>query len=508
MRTRARILFLFLLAAAGAATAEGRTYDITRYDLLIEPDFRSRRMKLSARVEIANPDLDSTFSFGLNERYGSIDAAASANATVRIERSGSTIQVVVHPPSRDPTLSFALEGALGRSGDEEYEVVGDSSLFLLWSDRFYPIDMSDWAVMTTTVVLPAGFEAIAPGRPAGTRELDGGMCAHLFETSGPVVCASVAADARWIRSERTVGGIAITTLLHPESQRFAEQILETSGEVLGFYAQTYGFYPFDGFAFITLRGLYARRAFPGFVGYDPAYLKKEMETTGHDAHETALLWWGYATKGSGPSSFQWTEGFGDYAEILYDERYGKPRPSIFRYFREKYLAMKPEEEPPYTALRGEMQPVIHGKYPWLLHLLRYLCGDDGFGRAMRLVFERYRYRTFSMDELVATLEEGTGRPLGAWRREWIDRQGVPVLRLSSSAREASGAWEVEVIIEQEGAIYHMPLEIGIETAEGMRVETIGLDGPRVDARFRSPAAPRRVVLDPNGWILFRTPPAD
>ncbi|MFQ6115530.1 MAG: hypothetical protein ACE5NG_15835, partial [bacterium] len=199
---------------------------------------------------------------------------------------------------------------------------------------------------------------------------------------------------------------------------------------------------------MTIQGIYARRAFPGFVGYSPQYLEKEFTTTGHDAHETALLWWFYTTRGNGPGSFQWTEGFGDYAEFLYDETYKKPIPKVFQYFRKKYLELPFENDVPHHQLRGNTpQEIVHGKYPWLMHILRYVEGDSAFHKAMRLLFKRFQFRTFSMSEFVLTLEQACGQSLKWWREEWLERKGVPALSLKSDIQKSKLNYQIKMILE-------------------------------------------------------------
>jgi hypothetical protein len=247
--------------------------------------------------------------------------------------------------------------------------------------------------------------AIAPGELQSTRTTAEGVW-HTFESATPAVDFSVFADRRWTRTERTVGATKMITLLHPESQRFADALFQTSGDVLAYYAELHGFYPADQFAFVTLSGMYARRAFPGFIGYEPRYLEQTMARDGYDGHETALLWWGYAAHGEGAGAFQWTEGFGDYVEMLYSEARQKPVPFNLRRAREAYLAMPPGPDPPLTDLRGNSpQPLVHGRLPWRMDTLRKRIGDEAFRRGIRVLFERYRYRTFTLDQFIAVFEE-------------------------------------------------------------------------------------------------------
>jgi len=495
------------MIAGGPASAPGAPWDVRYYDLRIAPDFSTSTLRVVATVEIDNPDLEPSHLFGLNDRYTSVVVRADGEP-VGVERESGWIAVTLDAPVREFTLTFDLSGNLGRSDGERRDVVADSSLFLLWSDRFYPIVFDDWAVVQTAVTLPPGFEVVAPGRKTVVVPSDAGDI-HLFATSYPTVCFSVIADRRWIRGGGARDGILVQTLLHPESRRFADQIVETSAEVLRFYADTYGEYAFDDFTFVTIDSIYARRAFPGFVGYSPAYLQKEFTTTGHDAHETALLWWFYTLRGNGPGSFQWTEGFGDYAEILYDEAYAKPVPAIFQRFRSEYLAMDPAEDVPYEALRGNTpQRIVHGKYPWLMHLVRYAVGDDAFRRAMRLLFDRYRFRTFTMPEYVATLEEGAGQSLQWWREGWLERSGVPTISMRYEVAERGDSCATSVALEQSGPARTVPLDIGLETPDGMQVERVVLEETRATRVFLTRARPSRVVLDPHGWLPARKTPPD
>ena len=494
------LLALFITVLPAHAKA-AHAYDLQHYDLLVEPRFPDGSLALTATVTIDNPRLETSFSFGLNKGYSSVQVTSPESA-VTVNRAQRSIDVLLAQPSRMLTLVFKLDGDLGKSDGDDRKIIDEQSLYLLWSDQFYPIDFNDWATVTTAIILPAGFEAIAPGRRLHTESVGGGV-RHTFTTSVPQVNYSIIADRRWTRTERTLKGIPMVTLLLPESQRFTDQILSSSADVLRFYSDTFGAYPFEQFGFVTVSGIYARRALSGFVAYEPAYLEKEMTTTGHDAHETALLWWGYTSHAEGPGAWQWFEGFGDYAEILYDEARHMPHPRNFEFFRSKYLALPAEKDLLYTELRGNTdQALIHGKYPWLMHLVRYVVGDRRFESGLRLVFERFRYRSLSMDEFLATLEEGAGQSLSWFRKEWLERKGVPSLALQTEIQERGNSYEITGILEQKGETYHLPVEIGIQTERGLRVERLNLNDQNVRFAFRSKQQPTKVLLDPHGWLLM------
>jgi aminopeptidase N len=501
-------LALVMVAASGGAVAGPRApapaLHVTNYDLVIRPDFGARTLRVVAAVTIENPALADSFEFALSDRYARVQVMRGDSSPADVTREGGGVLVHVAAPRARETLVFTLEGKPGRSLDEERDVIMPQSLFLLWSDRFYPLRFDDWATVRTAVVLPAGFQAIAPGHLVAREPEGADLVRWVFRTTHPSRLFSVFADTRWIRTERTIDGVRMQTLLYPESQRFSAQILATSADVLAFYRQLYGPYLFDGFSFVTLDSIYARRAFDGFVGYSPAYLARELTTTGLDAHETSLLWWGHTTAGRGPGSFQWTEGLGDYAEILYDQARHRPAPAIFDRFRAGYLALPTDSDVPYTALRGSTpQDIVHGKYPWLMQVMRYVVGDRAFRKGMRLLFDRYRFRTFSMDEFVATLEEGIGQSLAWWRAEWLERKGVPELTLRWAAAPRASGYRVTGTVTQTGDLYHIPVEIAVETERGATRARVSLSDRENPFVLEAAARPLRVTLDPDHWLLAK-----
>jgi len=462
-------LIALIAAAAGAA-------DLERVELDLRPGFEEGTLALSARLEYANPELARDFELGLSDRFERVAVTVGGEA-VPFERGPGWIVVRLERAAPRVVLDFELAGPSGASDDERRPVLTGDDLFLLWSDRFYPIDFEDWALYRIELTLPAGFEAIAPGR--------------LVER-----------DRRWTRSAHEVGGRAIETLFHPESAPLAGRVARASADVLAFFEELHGGYPFDGFAFVTLDGIHARRAFPGFVGYSPAYLAREMGRTGHDAHETSLLWWGYAFGGRGPGAFQWLEGLGDYVEILYDEARGHPVPAIFERFRAEYLASTREEEPAPSELRGSTpQKFVHGKYPWLLHVLRGELGLEALRAGVRRLASDCAARACSLDELVAALEAGSGRSLARWRRQWLERRGVP--ELEYAVVRAGEALRLRVV--QRGELYDLPLEVALDGPAGrVRIVRVELPAVREQELDLGPAeGAESVVLDPERKLLLR-----
>lgn len=498
MRT---LLIMFLAAqAAPSVSVSPAQPDVEHYRLLIHPDFASHAYDVVATLRVVSngaPELRLSLNPALHIASVKVDGRPAP-----LTRNGWQLTLPL-PKRARCSVSFEMRGAPGSSGDEDRPVVADSSLFLLWSDRFYPLDFTDWATVETELVLPANYVGFAPGKLESRKKATDGV--HwLFRESHPARKYTVMADARWAEHSRVVDRLPMRTLLFASDTGFREQIYRTSREVVRYYSELYAPYPFDVFTFAAVDGIYARRALAGGVAYSSAWIAQELRRNGFDGHETALLWWGYLSGGIGPGDSQWTEGFGDYAEVLYDEFLGHPLEFYLARARERYLMAAADSEPGYANLRGSTpQQFIHGRYPWLMHLVRYEVGDEAFRRAMRRLFERYSHRGFTMEHLVRTMEEGSGTSLARWRAQWLERKGVPTLDWSVRVDTATAGQRVQIIIEQRAALYELPIEVALRTTRDTLLRRVNLDGNRVIVTFESDAPVVEIELDPREWILAR-----
>ena len=504
MVRRTLLTIFWTIVAFGAGAYAESTYRIQYYRLKLTPDFKAHRVTIKTQIEIDNPALDREFEFTIRAPFHVLMVKAPKHIH---HFSDEQLTLTLAKPQRHFSLEITTVTENGAtSASEKRPVIDDDSLFLIWSDAFYPVDWERWAPVETVIEMPVGYEAVAPGRLLH-RASHSGTTRFVFSSTLPQMAFSVFADRRWTRTERDVDGFRIVTLLHPESQQFSDKIFKTSPDVLRFFSDLHGVNPTETFSFVTIPGMYGRRAFSGFVGYPPAALEKEMNSTGFDAHETSLLWWGYTTRANGPGAWQWSEGLGDYVEFMYDEARNFPRPPIFNRFREQYLSSDPSQEPLYTQLRGNTpQKYVHGKYPWIMAALRYSIGDDAFRRGLQDLFTTYRYRTFSIDEFVTVFEKASSHSLDSWRKNWLERKGVPSLKISVTqspdTAHDSSLWNLKGTVEHDGSFTGMPLDVAFQGSQGSNTQAIQLKNPAIDFTHTGPG-PVEVILDPGMKLLFR-----
>ena len=508
MRALYIVVLAVVLVCALPSFADDAGYTIRQYSLHIDPDFSSGRVTIRTDIEIDNPKLAKAFEFTVREPF-KVESVTLPGTTVNFTIQGDTLSVQLGKATPKVKLGVVTESRGGKSRSEDRMVVDNDSLFLIWSDAFYPTDFDSWAPVRTTLVMPEKFQAVAPGRMISRKRV--GTTENwetVFEATLPQVCFSIFADSRWTRTEREVAGQKMVTLLDSDVQKWSDQIFTTSADVLKYFADLHGSPAPEEFYFVSIPGMGGRRAFSSFVGYPPKALEREMTRTGYDAHETSLLWWGYTAHARGRGAWQWNEGFGDYVEMMYGEERKKPLPAIFNFFRDAYLSSDFTQEPLFNELRGNTpQKFVHGKYPWLMSVLRQKIGDEAFRKGLRKLFADYRYKSYTMDEMFAVFEATSGQSLKKFRAEWVERKGVPELKLEYTAKfdksHATPMCAIQGNFDVPTELEGIPLDVVLRSSGRDSKQTLALGVGASHFEFTQPVGRTELLVDPDHKLIFK-----
>jgi hypothetical protein len=135
----------------------------------------------------------------------------------------------------------------------------------------------------------------------------------------------------------------------------------------------------------------------------------------------------------------------------------------------------------------------------VLHELRRALGDDKFFATMKKVGEKFAGQPVATSDLRAAAEDVGGKPLDWFFEQWLTRTGLPRLELADVTSAPSGlVTEVSATIRQSDPPYRMPIVVALVSAKGEERQTVWLEGRETKVSFRSRAAPKRIVVDPDG----------
>ena len=135
----------------------------------------------------------------------------------------------------------------------------------------------------------------------------------------------------------------------------------------------------------------------------------------------------------------------------------------------------------YREINNFYTATVYEKGAELVRMLHTLLGEADFRRGLDLYFERHDGGAATVEDLVAAMDETSGRDLTQFLH-WWEQPGTPRIEVISRFDAASG--EYALTLRQHGSDpehpLHIPLALAFYDARGARLET----APESDAEHR------------------------
>jgi aminopeptidase N len=142
----------------------------------------------------------------------------------------------------------------------------------------------------------------------------------------------------------------------------------------------------------------------------------------------------------------------------------------------------------------------------VLDMLRTQLGDELWWKAIQHYVQLHAERDVLTHDFQRAIEEATGRNLDWFFDQWVWKGGHPELKASYSWDGAHKSATVTLEQTQQPdatltSIYRVPMEIGFQTARGMRAFPIELTEARQTFIFPLDGEPEFVAIDPGFRVL-------
>jgi len=168
-----------------------------------------------------------------------------------------------------------------------------------------------------------------------------------------------------------------------------------------------------------------------------------------------------------------------------------------------------------TLTQDEWYRMAAGKGVWLLHELRKALGDEIFLRALESFGRENGGKHVTAAQFQAHMEKVAARPLGAFFDPWLNRTGLPTLKLAKVALRAeetadrrnvgTGVRDQTVVgdvLQELNGPQLTQVDVTVETDKGEFTRTIQLKGERTPFQLPAPSGsssrPRLVIVDKYG----------
>lgn len=230
------------------------------------------------------------------------------------------------------------------------------------------------------------------------------------------------------------------------------------------------------------------------------------------AHELAHQWWGDLLTCKDWGELWLNESFATYFATLWtehdlgwDEAAWARRGEANSYFDEDQRYRRPIVTYRYPSPAAMFDRHTYPKGGRVLHMLRFVLGEDAYWKAIRRYAEVHQFRTVETADLRRAIEETSGQGLNWFFDQWVHHGGHPEFHMQWHWDDASKNAVVTIKQTQKvdslTPLYRMPVELEIGHGTSSQVRRIEVRKAEETFHFALDERPTRIVFDPRDWLL-------
>jgi aminopeptidase N len=375
---------------------------------------------------------------------------------------------------------------------------------------------SDKATVRMTIKIPNGMICVSNGTLIQIIENDDSTVSYTWEEGYPIstYLISIAATNYETLIDRYISGnneMDVIFYVYPEHLEPAKRDFSITVAMIDFYSTVFGEYPF----FLEKYGM---ASIPGRASMEHqtcTSYSAELITGTHEydwliAHELAHQWWGDLISPSDWADIWLNEGFATYSDALWFEhthgfeglktRMEKIRSIYFDLYRDiEHSIYNPPEGYLFSAIEYE-------KGACVLHMLRFVVGENEFWTILREYAQEYAYDNASTEDFQRICERIHNQDLDWFFNEWIYEAGYPTYTFGWGMSGPKTARIIINQIQQNFPLFSMPIEIHFKLPSGIIKKTLWVDRETNVFEIVLPETPSDVLFDPDDWILCKLYP--
>ena len=297
------------------------------------------------------------------------------------------------------------------------------------SPAWYPVNDNprDKAAYDFEITVPAGITALANGVLRSSVTSGDRTTWRWRETSPMAPYLATATSGRFDLDAQTgPNGLpiynAVDSGLNPKRKAIAKGLLSMAPEILSFFSDLYGPYPFKAAGGIIDPAPDVDYSLEVQTKPVYAYVPDELTVV----HELSHMWFGDAVTVEEWPDLWLHEGFATFSEWIWTERHGGE--TAQQAFDERYADKQFPWSPAPNALERPSQlfsTPVYDRGGMTLQALRAKVGDATFFRILRDWYAGNRGGNVTTPEFIALAEAESGRDLDAFFKAWLYTPSKP-----------------------------------------------------------------------------------
>ncbi len=530
------LLLAVLAEPAGAAEKTRLRVDDYQIEATLQPHLHQITAKAKVKFT-AMQDL-SVAVFELHNDLRVTKVTDEKNQLLSAERVTQDSTVRVPLPSglskdSSMTLTFEYEGNLENADNSpvpglSLAYIGDDTSYLLYAGRWFPLNAYGINRFTSTIsitvpahmlVIGSGKETVsdvAPPKKASTSVLPTKTFTFVSDKSS-FPGSIVAGIFQEYKSDEA--GMDLHVYFKPTHQSVAPAYTTTAVQEFTYYLTLFGLPPSQRLNLLELPGDTLPYTWaPELVGIaSPSITEKTNYRLLADG--IAHQWWGVSVSPATKDDWWLSDGFARYSEAMYVEN-AAGAAGLEEAVKDMSVgALAYDTVPLSTSAKldtfsTEFQSLTTDKGAMILHMLRWVLGEDKFNKTMREFATQYAGKSATTDDFREIAEKNYGDQLTWFFSQWLDSTGAPEFKLKYTTYRLGGAavaqnpkeektpgFRVTGEISQDLDLFRMPVDIRIETdgkTENKKIDVVGTNSPFTIETF---GRPRKISIDPDHHVL-------
>ena len=519
-----RLLFYAacIFAVTGtAAAAEKPRIQVNDYE--IDADLAPKTHHITAKAKVKFTALDdiSTAVFELNNALRVTRVTTEAGKVLPTERVTQDFTVRVSLPeglskNQSQTLTFDYEGVLNTADDSPVDglklaTIGPDTTYLLYASRWFPMVGYETNRFTAAinVTVPAFFEVIGsgakPGAAAHPASAGNKTVSFVWDTPGfpgTIIAGTFV----------PVSASNLKIYFKPNHKEFAQAYADTAAREIAFFSTIYGPISTANLSIVELPDDTVPAAWAPQLAAIASRAVSEKVNYRLLANTLAHQWWGSSVSPATKDDFWVTEGAARDSEVRYVQD-AAGEAGFEEATKDMAVGALAYDNIPISGagkldtFSPEFQSLVTDKGGMIFHMLRWEVGEAAFNNTMKSMAQQHAGKSITTEQFRALAEQNGGQRLGAFFTQWLDGTGAPEFKNKYTTYRLGNNKGFRIVgqINQDLDLFKMPLEIKVDTDGKSEMKRIDVTGTESTYTVETFGKPRRIVLDPNNWVLKNSP---
>jgi aminopeptidase N len=226
------------------------------------------------------------------------------------------------------------------------------------------------------------------------------------------------------------------------------------------------------------------------------------------ANTISHQWWGTSVSPASRDDWWLSDGFARYSEARYVEQ-AAGEAGLEETVKDMSVGALAYDTVPLSSsgkldpFSPEFQSLVTDKGAMILHMLRWVLGDQKYDQTMRMFASKYAGKPATLDDFRGLAEQNYGDQLTWFFSQWLDSTGAPEFKTKYTIYRLGNNKGFRVVgqISQDLDLFRMPVQLKIDTdgkTEAKRIEVVGTNSAFSVETY---GKPRRIVVDPDDRVL-------